>query len=215
MHHRQIMDLGKIHSNLEDIILVKGVGLSSNIYIIQGQLIVDTGTGELENNISTILTKMGLVKNNIETVVLTHSHFDHIGGVEEFKATSKVMAHHNEHEEIKSLTDITPLSLTEGDLVKGGKYIFHVYHTPGHTSGSICLYEKKTHILLSGDTIFPYGGFGRTDLPTGNTNALLDSIKKLTKLPSDHLLPGHDDPIVEDASKHVFYSLKNIENLLI
>lgn len=69
---------------------------------------------------------------------------------------------------------------------------WRVLHTPGHTPGSICLYNRDQGILLSGDTLF-YGGYGRTDLYGGDSPALYRSLKKLLALPPDAVVyPGHD-----------------------
>ncbi len=68
-----------------------------------------------------------------------------------------------------------------------------ILHTPGHTPGSVCLYWPAEKILLSGDTLFCHG-YGRTDLPGGDPRQMLDSLRKLTRLPEDVLVyPGHGD----------------------
>ena len=73
---------------------------------------------------------------------------------------------------------------------------FQLIHTPGHTPGSICLYNEKESLLFSGDTLFN-GGYGRTDLPGGSTAQLLASLEKLNRLPSSTLVyPGHGDTTV-------------------
>lgn len=64
--------------------------------------------------------------------------------------------------------------------------------TPGHSPGSICLYMKKEKALIAGDTIFSLG-VGRTDLPGGDTELLIASLKKLAKLDIEYLIPGHGD----------------------
>lgn len=69
-----------------------------------------------------------------------------------------------------------------------------VIHTPGHTRGSICLYNQLEKILLSGDTIFNYGGYGRTDMYGGNEGKILKSIQMLESLIPEGTMvyPGHD-----------------------
>lgn len=69
-----------------------------------------------------------------------------------------------------------------------------VLHTPGHTPGAICLYNKKEDLLISGDTIFAWGGYGRTDMAGGNEAEIMQSINKLHKnLPGKtKVYPGHD-----------------------
>jgi glyoxylase-like metal-dependent hydrolase (beta-lactamase superfamily II) len=206
-----ILHLGKLDKELHDIHLIRGRGLTSNIYLIDNDLLIDTGNGEPINRITPVLTKIGVNIKNVQTVVLTHSHYDHIGGLTELtsKAHPTIMIHPYEQSELHTITTLTPVSINEGDTVKGGDYLFQVLHTPGHTSGSICLYEANKLILISGDTIFSYGGFGRTDLPTGNTKDLIQSIRRISQLQVHHLLPGHEDPIIKDASTHVTSALKN------
>ena len=77
--------------------------------------------------------------------------------------------------------------LEEGDLIGN----FRVIHSPGHTPGSICLYNEEEGILFSGDTIFK-NGYGRTDFPGGDQQTLFNSIRKLLQLPDETMvLPGH------------------------
>ena len=73
---------------------------------------------------------------------------------------------------------------------------FQLIHTPGHTPGSVCLYLPDERLLFSGDTLFRCG-YGRTDLPGGNTAQLIDSLRRLAQLPPDtRVLPGHGEPTV-------------------
>ncbi len=210
-----ILNLGRLNEELQDTYLIMGVGMTSNIYLIRDEIIVDTGNGEPTNRIAPALKKIRVDPKDIRRIVLTHSHFDHIGGVEELTLTAnpKVLAHPFEHLEIEAQTSTTPAALNDGDTIVEGDYSFQVLHTPGHTSGSICMYSREASTLISGDTVFSYGGLGRTDLPTGSTSALLESIRRISKLPVKHLLPGHGDPIVMDASQHILFSLNNIESL--
>jgi hydroxyacylglutathione hydrolase len=84
------------------------------------------------------------------------------------------------------------VELRHGDQVRIGDLVFDVLHTPGHTEGSVCLYEERHGLLLSGDTLFP-GGWGRTDLPGGNDAQMVDSIARLAHdlPPGVRVLPGH------------------------
>jgi len=70
-----------------------------------------------------------------------------------------------------------------------------VIHTPGHTPGSICLYNKKEGILISGDTLFAYGGYGRTDMYGGNEAEIIKSLSRLKNVvePGTKVYPGHDE----------------------
>jgi hydroxyacylglutathione hydrolase len=82
--------------------------------------------------------------------------------------------------------------LREGDQLRFGDLTFDVLHTPGHTEGSVCLYEERRALLLSGDVLFA-GSYGRTDLPGGDDAAMVVSLGRLAReLPDGvRVLPGH------------------------
>ena len=82
--------------------------------------------------------------------------------------------------------------LREGDQVQVGDLVFDVLHTPGHTEGSVCLYEERHRLLFSGDVLFA-GSYGRTDLAGGDDAAMVASLARLAKVlpPEVRVLPGH------------------------
>ena len=75
---------------------------------------------------------------------------------------------------------------------RSGSLSFQVLHTPGHTEGSVCLYERSHRLLLAGDVLFA-GSFGRTDLPGGDEAAMVESLARLARDLRDEVrvLPGH------------------------
>jgi glyoxylase-like metal-dependent hydrolase (beta-lactamase superfamily II) len=83
--------------------------------------------------------------------------------------------------------------IKEGDIIDD----LEVICTPGHTIGSICLYDETSKSLISGDTVFGDGGYGRYDLPTGDRAALIASIEKLKGLRIDGVYCGHGAPARE------------------
>jgi glyoxylase-like metal-dependent hydrolase (beta-lactamase superfamily II) len=88
---------------------------------------------------------------------------------------------------------IPAVELAEGGVVRFGAIELTVMHTPGHTEGSICLYEPSAGLLLSGDTLFA-GSWGRTDLPGGSEAQMAESLARLGGLPDGvQVLPGHGD----------------------
>ena len=82
--------------------------------------------------------------------------------------------------------------LRDGDQLRIGDLTFDVLHTPGHTEGSVCLYEEQHTLLLSGDVLFA-GSYGRTDLPGGDDQAMVASLRRLAEQlpPEVRVLPGH------------------------
>jgi hydroxyacylglutathione hydrolase len=88
-----------------------------------------------------------------------------------------------------------------------GKWKLDVMETPGHSQGSICLYEKSEKILFSGDTVFPDGNIGRTDMYGGDTTELISSVERLTKLDVKTMYPGHMEITSKDVDQQIQMSL--------
>ncbi|MEM0493467.1 MAG: MBL fold metallo-hydrolase, partial [Candidatus Thermoplasmatota archaeon] len=109
----------------------------------------------------------------------------------------------------------TDVTIQHGDNIQIGDEMFTVIHTPGHSPGSICLYSPYSKILISGDTVFSDGGFGRFDLPGGDIHQLARSIKNLTTLEVKQLYPGHGYTVPEEGDKHIKKSWLNLESMMI
>ena len=206
---------------------IYGFNYDSNIYVILGEkpTIVDCGTGLYNDQVVKKITEI-LDPEKIEQIILTHEHFDHCGGARKIhemtKGNAEIFAYVDASEKIEKgdsqfarmLGGVMPnmgvdVKLKENDVVKIGDDEFTVIHTPGHTPGSICLYDKKSKSLISGDTIFPFGSFGRYDFPEGDGNQLKKSIERLSKLDIVNLYPVHESVVEGDADKHVSLTLKN------
>jgi hydroxyacylglutathione hydrolase len=140
---------------------------------------------------------------SLRFVVSTHRHWDHIGdNAAVVEATGATLAVHPldrdglEHPQpLWAPFDIPPsvpaLELAEGGEIRLGELRLDVLHTPGHTEGSVSLFEREAAVLLSGDTLFA-GGWGRVDLPGGSAEQMADSIARLARLHEDvAVLPGH------------------------
>ena len=140
-------------------------------------------------------------------VLLTHAHFDHVMGIEDWVKEFQIPVYL--HEEEKEILADSKLNLSkyfgkeygytdvqtvkDGEVLKVANFDFQVIHTPGHTKGGCCYYEEKEAVLISGDTLF-HTSIGRSDFPTGNMATLIKSIKeRLFVLPGDVMVyPGHN-----------------------
>ena len=195
----------------DKIIMIHLSDTDSNIYIV-GQTVIDTGTGLNFVRLMDVLRRIKVNMEDIKQIVNTHAHFDHVGG-NGFFDKAGILIHEKDAEILekgdkeKSVADFfggnfhpmrVEKKLKEGDIVEG----FKVIHTPGHTEGSICLFDEKTGVLISGDTVFQ-DGVGRTDLPGGSEEAMMASFEKLQGLKIKTILPGHGAPVKGDCNKHI------------
>jgi glyoxylase-like metal-dependent hydrolase (beta-lactamase superfamily II) len=160
--------------------------------------------GDDIDDVLTIIRKHKLV---VKQIVITHAHIDHVGGAMKLRAATSapILINQNDYALLKMLdVQATWLgmkspgkveidqSLEQADTIKAGSIVANVLHTPGHTEGSICLYFPDEKKLIAGDTLFA-GSVGRTDLPGGSFEKIIDSIyEKLLPLPDETLvIPGH------------------------
>ena len=153
---------------------------------------------------SKILAFLKKEELSLEGVVLTHCHFDHMGGVDELIEKSGAPLFCPE-KDFPGLTDkkrnasyyfgqgLTVKAeparlLKEGNVLCVGSETITVMETPGHTAGSICC--VGTDFLISGDTLF-CRGYGRTDLPSGDERALTASLRRILTMDDRTVYPGH------------------------
>ncbi|WP_220607508.1 MBL fold metallo-hydrolase [Methanobrevibacter oralis] len=196
-----------------EIITIIGFNLDSNSYLINGNVLVDTGTGTNKEYLFSKLRENGVEPENIELIVNTHCHFDHVGGNHLFP-NAKIAIHRldalslrngdsfltaSETFGVDNIQSKVDIELEEGDKIGN----FEVIHTPGHTKGGICLWDGEN--LISGDTIFAGGGVGRTDIG-GNWNDLKKSVSKLMKLDVLNIYPGHGPVVEGNGNQHLLLS---------
>ncbi len=203
---------------IDQIAMIPGRSWGSNVYVVgKGELaLIDSGlTGDFRSHFIKDIESLGLDPRNIKKLVITHFHPDHIGGVLEVVdfCAAEVMIHEIEAAYIEKKAGFeVQVKLKDGDIIQLGNMNFKVIHTPGHSPGSICLYNSDKKILFSGDTIFAYG-VGRTDIPGGDILELKKSIKRLTELDVEILLPGHDVPVIGNANENIKLDYSFVESL--
>ncbi len=195
------------------VIKLKNSPYDANAYLVDSSILVDVGMDAVS-----IILQLGKYTRQLKTIILTHCHYDHSGGAGEVaKAFGAKIAIHEEDAGLlgnanasaaslfgEKMPSIVPDILLKGGEIFGG---FEVIHTPGHTPGGICLYNPASRSLFSGDTVFQDGSFGRTDLYGGNTQKLIESIKKLSTLDVNVMYPGHGDIVASEADEQIKFSL--------
>jgi len=135
-----------------------------------------------------ILVELKKHNANLKYVLLTHGHFDHIGGLNDLPQGVKVLMHKNDMEWIKEVNTYLPMIgmpsmeipkidefVEDNQIIKLGNTQIKVIHTPGHTQGGVCYYVDG--YLFSGDTIFREA-VGRCDLPGGDFDQIVESIEQ-------------------------------------
>jgi glyoxylase-like metal-dependent hydrolase (beta-lactamase superfamily II) len=204
-------------------------GVNGNCFIIvrDGLTLIDTG---MPKNSAKIVTYIQDVlkrePTEIKTIVLTHFHIDHVGDASDLKKLSgaKVAIHKKDADYVAGRKNqpvprgvkgmifkvLIPLffgsrpvepdiQLNDGDTIAG----LTIIHTPGHTPGSICLFDPASKILFVGDLLRFTGGKIETGPSSLDTREVLQSINKIAALDFDIMLPGHGIPLRPDASVKV------------
>ena len=199
----------KITDGLHGFIWESMVENNCNSYLIDGnrKILIDPGHLHLFEHVKKELDTLGIGLDDIHAVLVTHPHPDHIEAVQAFMDRPADVAFHEEGwtliqamgDQFKAAmgldaADVAPdFFLREGALRIDDKP-FEVYHTPGHSPGSVAIYWPEKKALFTGDVIFPQG-LGRTDLPGGDSALLKDSIRRLSKLEVAYLCAGHGEVI--------------------
>jgi hydroxyacylglutathione hydrolase len=178
--------------------------IATNLYVLGDEasreaIAIDTATPCVDWLTATLAERGWTLK----LIVSTHRHWDHIGD------NAAVMDHTGARLAVHTLDrhgleqpdpasapfaippSVPAVELAEGSEIRFGAIRLEVLHTPGHTEGSVCLRSAAERLLLTGDTLFA-GGWGRTDLAGGSDDQMIDSLARLSLLPTDlKVLPGH------------------------
>lgn len=177
--------------------------LGNNCYLITDEA---TGKAALVDCTEASLKMFDFISNaDLEYILLTHGHFDHIGGVKEIseKYGAKVvisaedapMLESGRHSlaafcGVKQNNTQADILVKNGDVITLGETEIKVMSTPGHTKGGVCYIADDN--IFTGDTLF-FCSCGRTDFPGGSVKEIKESLNKLAQLEGDYkLYPGHD-----------------------
>ncbi len=208
----RIFQLGEYSETLRDVALIVGEGLCSNIYVIgkEEAVVIDTGVGNYANPVWPQLEELGVTPGKVKGVVLTHAHHDHAMGAFIIlqRAEPKIFVHRLDTMYIASRFGPNLVKVEDGDIIDTELGPLEVIWTPGHTEGGICLYNRDKKILFSGDTVFPDGNYGAYYGESGSLTAMIESLRRLSALDVDAMLPGHGRPLFEKASEHIALAYK-------
>lgn len=187
-------------------------GRVSNAYLFLGTRIalVDCGSEESQRDLLAALRQLEIKRERISLVVLTHEHAGHAGGASAFPG-ALLVAHplaaaklrHGEEPLTKLQARAPDIEFPDGSAIRIGGFSFDVLHMPGHTSGSICLYERSRALIVTGDTVLARGTLSVVT-QNGSSGEHLESLERLASLRARLLLPGHgplsDDPAADIAA---------------
>ena len=213
----------KIFDSLCGFLWVDQTANNCNAYLINDEkkILIDPGHYQLFGHVRDDLSKLSLSPEDIDILIITHGHPDHMEAIKIFADTNTMIAVSSA--EMEFIMTVAPhygealgisgfepqILLQEGDL-KIDHLNFQVIHTPGHSPGSICLYWPEKKVLFTGDVVFDQG-IGRTDLPGGNGQELKNSIRNISRLDVEYLLPGHGN--VVSGREAVKENFKDIESM--
>jgi hydroxyacylglutathione hydrolase len=170
--------------------------------ITREAMVIDPG-----DDIGDVLALVRKHNLKVKQIVITHAHIDHVGGAMKLRAATgaPILLNQNDYALLKML-DVQAAwigvedpgkveidrGIDQGDTIGAGSLTAKVIHTPGHTEGSVCLYFPAEKKLIAGDTLFA-GSIGRTDLPGGSMQKIINSLhEKVLALPDETVVvPGH------------------------
>ncbi|MDD2377007.1 MAG: MBL fold metallo-hydrolase [Clostridia bacterium] len=197
----------------------------TNCYVVYDEdnnaIIIDPGYDKQR-----IISKIEDNNLKVKYIILTHCHADHLGQLEEIMkfTDADVIIHENDLDGLEDdeKSHFTPLNINkpniekdkiitvkDKDVIEVGNIELEVIHTPGHTSGCMCLFEKSMNSLFTGDTIFA-NCYGRVDLKSGSLEDMKNSINKIFDRFEDIIIyPGHEQIVnIDDCKRRIRLLIK-------
>jgi glyoxylase-like metal-dependent hydrolase (beta-lactamase superfamily II) len=205
---------------------VEGIGIA-NAYLILGEriAIIDTGKSGDGQKILRYLGSLNRKPGEVSSIVLTHFHTDHCGGLGDLKRETgaRVVAHELESDYISGRKPIpqqgfalklaglflryepVDVDRTVRDGERLDEFGLRVIHTPGHTPGSICLLMEDRRVMFTGDTVGYSTGqiVGPRKTFSLDVDEALRSVRRLSEFEFDVMLGGHGEPLIGNASKKI------------
>ncbi|NGM69269.1 MBL fold metallo-hydrolase [Natronolimnobius sp. AArcel1] len=180
--------------------LARGVqSFTSNAFLVTGErpVLIDTGS-----NFDVVAAVREHV-DDLEAVVLTHTHPDHIGNLEAVTTEFDLepWCYDPSVDAVSSGHKIA-----DGDTLVLGDDEYTAVHTPGHKDDHLCFYSREADVLIAGDLVFQNGSFGRTDLAEGDRATLIESIDRILEVVDEDLEAmhtGHGPSVTETPYEHI------------
>ncbi len=191
-----------------DVYQIRFKNRAANAYLVRGKsrtILIDVGLSSNYPHLLTCLAHVGVSPGDIDMVVLSHEHLDHIGAAYHFHGKCFIAAHRLAANKIMLRDDFSMLRkmfnepnvpinvdlwLEEGNLIDLGNFRLHVMYTPGHTSACISLFEQEKGLLFAADTLMPGGVMGGV-FGSGSISDYIQSLERLKGLNAKILLSGH------------------------
>ncbi|OLZ40788.1 flavoprotein [Natrinema saccharevitans] len=183
--------------------LAQGVrAFTSNVFLVDGDrpVVVDTGA-----NFDAVAAARDHV-DDLEAVILTHTHRDHVGNLAAVRDAFGVDAWG-----FDTAIDGVDHAIDDEETVQLGDHDYVALHTPGHKNDHLCFYSEPAGVLFAGDLIFQNGSFGRTDLEEGDRAALIESIDRVRERIDpdlEEMHTGHGPSVTTDPYDHVELSAR-------